>query len=98
MITKNNSFALAIKVIDTNMNGKIRQNDIDRTQRSWKTKTTGKLRPANINFVWYNERKKDCSSKKLLKDTGVSITASLTAFRLKKLANSIETFGFRNMW
>ena len=74
---------MAIEAFDTKMNRKIRQNDTDRTQRSGKTNTNGKLRPVNIKFVWYNKRKKDFSSKRLLKDAGVSITVSLAAFHLK---------------
>ena len=61
-------------------------------------KNNGKLRPVIIKFVWYNDRKKAFSSKKLLKDSNVSITDSLTAFRMKKLTNARETFGFRNAW
>ena len=54
--------------------------------------------PVIIKFVRYNDRKKIFSSKKLLKDSGVPITESLTAFRMKKLNNARETFGFRNVW
>ena len=42
--------------------------------------------------------KKVFSSKKLLKDLCVPITESLTAFRMKKLTNARDTFGFRNVW
>ena len=82
--------ALALKVIDTKMEIK--------THRIGKLKTNGKPRPVIIKFVPYNDRKKVFSSKKLLKDSGVSITESVTAFRMKKLANARETFGFRNVW
>ena len=69
-----------------------------RTHRIGKPKNNGKPRPLIIKFVRYNDRKEDFSSKKLLKDLGVSIMESLAAFRMKKLTNVRETFGFRNVW
>ena len=93
-----NSDLLAMETIDTKMNIKITDNDIDRTNRIGKPKNNGKPRPVIIKFVRYNVRKKIFSSKKLLKDSGVSITESLTTFRMKKLNNARETFGFRNVW
>ena len=86
-----------MEVIDTKMDIKITHNDIDRTHRIGKPKTNGKPRPVIIKFVWYNDRKV-FSSKKLLKDSGVYITESLTAFRMQKLTNARETFGFKNVW
>ena len=80
------------------MDIKITNNDIDRTQRIDKPKNNGKPIPIIIRFLRYNDRKKVFSSKKLLKDSGVSITESLTAFRMKKLTNARETFRFRNVW
>ena len=77
---------------------KITDNDIDRTHWIGKSKNNSKPRPVIIKFIWYNDRKKVFSSKKLLKDSGVSITESLTAFRMKKLTNARETSGFRNVW
>ena len=93
-----NTDVLAMEVIETKMDIKITDNDIDRTHRIRKPKNNGKPRPVIIKFVRYNDRKKIFSSKKLLKDSGVSITESLTAFRMKKLNNARETFGFRNVW
>ena len=87
-----------MEVIETKMDIKITDNDIDRTHRIEKTKNNGKPRPVIIKFVRYNDRKKVFSSNKLLKDSGVSITESLTAFYMKKLTNARETFGFRNVW
>ena len=87
-----------MEVIDTKMDIKITHNDIDRTHRIGKPKTNGKPRPVIIKFVWYNDRNKVFSSKTLLKDSGVSITESLTAFRMQKLTNVRETFGFKNVW
>ena len=93
-----NTDLLAMEAFDTKMNIKITDNDIDRTNRIGKPKNNGKRRPFIIKFVRYNVRKKIFSSKKLLKDSGLSITESLTTFRMKKLNNARETFGFRNVW
>ena len=87
-----------MKVIETKMDIKITDNDIDRKHGIEKPKNNGKPRPVIIKFVRYNDRKKVFSSKKLLKDSGVSIKESLTEFHMKKLTNARETFGFRNVW
>ena len=93
-----NTDVLAMEVIDTKMDIKITENDIDRAHRIGKPKNNGKPRPIILKFVRYNDRKKVFFSKKLLKISGVSITESLTAFRMKKLTNARKTFGFRNVW
>ena len=93
-----NTDLLAMEVIETKMDIKITDNDIDRTHKIEKPKNNGKPRLVIIKFVRYNDRKKVFCSKKLLKDSCVSITESLTAFRMKKLTNARETFGFRNVW
>ena len=62
---------LTMEAIETKMNIKITDNDIDRTHRIGKPKNNGKPRPVIIKFVRYNDRKKIFSSKKLLKDSGV---------------------------
>ena len=87
-----------METIETKMNIKITDNDIDRTHRIGKPKNNGKPRPVIIKFARYNVRKKIFSSKKVLKDSGVSITESLTTFHMKKLNNARETFGFTNVW
>ena len=93
-----NTGLLAMETIDTKMNIKITDNDTDRAHRIGKPKNNGKPGSVIIKFVQYNDRKKIFASKKLLKDLGVSITESLAAFRMKKLNNGGETFGFRNVW
>ena len=42
----------------------------------------------------YNDRKKIFSKKKQLKNSGISITESLTKLRMGKLAKAREEFGF----
>ena len=53
-----NTDLLAMEVIETKMDIKITDNDIDRTHRIRKTKNNGKPRPVIIKFVRYNDRKK----------------------------------------
>ena len=93
-----NTDLLAMEVIETKMDIKITDNDIDRTHRIGKPKSNGKSKPVIIKFVRYNDRKKIFSSKKLLKDSRLSITENLTAFHMKKLTSAREIFGFRNVW
>ena len=38
------------------------------------------------------------SKEKLLKGKGISITESLTRFRMKKLEEAREKHGFKNVW
>ena len=89
---------LAIEVTETKMDIKITDNDFDRTHRIGKPKKNCKLKSAIIKLVRYNDRENVFSSKKLLKDSCVSITESLTVSRMKKLTNAREIFGFRNVW
>ena len=77
---------------------KITQSDIDRRHRIRKPKTNSKPRLVIMKCLPYNDRKKFFSNKKLLKVASVSIKESLTVFRMKKLSNARETFGFRNVW
>ena len=81
-----------MEVMETKVDIKITENDIDRTHRIRKPKNNGKPITVIIKFVQYNDRKKVFSSKKLLKDSDVTIMESLTAFRMKKLTNVRETF------
>ena len=87
-----------MEVTDTKMDKKITANDIYKTRRIGKPKNNGKPRPLIINFVRYNDRKKVFSSKKLVKDSVVSITESLTAFRMKNLTDARQTVGISNVW
>ena len=51
-----NADALAMGLIDTKMDIKITQNDIDRTHRIGKSKNNGKPKPVIIKFVRHNDR------------------------------------------
>ena len=51
-----------------------------------------------MKFVRYYGRKEAFSKKKDLKGKGISITESLTCFRMKKLEEARENNGFKNVW
>ena len=57
-----------------------------------------KTRSIIIKFVWYNCSWKIFLNKKKFKNTGISITESLTAKRMEMLINPKEQLGFRNVW
>ena len=73
--------------------------DIDRTHRlGAPPKKSGKVRPVFVKFVRYNDQKKIYTNKKLLKETKVSITESLTKQRVAKLKEAEEKYGSKNVW
>ena len=53
-----NTDVLAMEVIDTKMDKKIKANDIDKMHRIGKPKNNVKPRPVIIKFVRYTDRKK----------------------------------------
>ena len=55
-------------------------------------------RKAQLRFVRYNDRHKAYSNKKRLKDSGISITESLTAYRMGQLNKARDEHGVRNVW
>ena len=61
-------------------------------------KTSNRPRLVIVKFIRYNDRKKIFSKKKQFKNSGISITESLTKLRMGKLAKAREEFGFRNVW
>ena len=54
--------------------------------------------PIIVKFVRCYDRKEVFSKKKYLKGKGISITESLTSFRMKKLEETREKYGFKNVW
>ena len=72
---------------------------IDRTHRIGDPKKKKKkAQPIIVKFVRYYDRKEVFSEKKYLKGKGISITESLTNFRMKKLEEAREKYGFKNVW
>ena len=73
--------------------------EIERTHRVGKPKQNKKTpRPIIIKFVRYNCRRRIFLNKKNLKNTGISITESLTTKRKDMMNKAKERFGFRNIW
>ena len=71
---------------------------IDRTHRISDPKKKKKVRPIIVKSVRYYDRKQVFSKKKHIKGKGISITESLTSFRMKKPEKAREKHGFKNVW
>ena len=66
--------------------------DIDRSHRIGRLKKGKQTRPIIIKFARYNTRNRVFKNKKKLKDTGVSITKSLTQKRIQMLTKARNEF------
>ena len=94
-----NTDSLVIETLKEKMGLDNSSANIDRThQLGAPPKKSGKVRPVIVKFVRYNDRKKICTNKKLLKGTKVSITESLTAQHVEKLKEAKEKYDFKNVW
>ena len=51
-----------------------------------------------VKFARYNTRRKVFKNIKRLKNTGISITGSLTKHRMELLKKAKTEFGFNNVW
>ena len=91
--------SLVIETVKEKMGLDISTANIDRTNRiAAPPKQSGKVGPVIVKFVRYNDQRKIYENKKLLKGTKVSITESLTAYRVAKLKEAKEKFGFKILW
>ena len=94
-----NTDDLALEIFREKLDIELTQRDLDRTHRIGKNdKRSNRPRPVIVKFIRYNDRKKIFSKKKRLKNSGISITESLTKLRMSKLAKAREEFGFSNVW
>ena len=76
---------LVIETVKGKMGLDISSADIDKTHRLGALpKQWGKVRTVTVKFVWYNDRRKIYTNKKLLKGTKVSIADSLTVQSVAK--------------
>ena len=90
---------LALNIINNDLEIDLTEIAIDRKHRIGDPKTKKrKVRPMIVKFVRYYDRKQVFSKEKLLKGKGISITESLTSFRMKKLEEAQEKHGFKNVW
>mgnify|MGYP001796697292 CR=1 FL=1 len=71
--------------------------DIDRSHRLGRFKQD-KKRPIIVKLVRHNLKHKIYSNKKKLKGKKISITESLTQFRVQNLNQAREEYGYKNVW
>ena len=78
-----------LKLFKDKLNEDLLSADLDRTHRiGKKSDSSSKPRPVIVKFARYNIREKVCESKKQLKGENISITESLTRYRMS----------FKNVW
>ena len=74
-----NTDDLALEIFREKLYIELTQRDLDRTHRIDKNdKSNNRPRPIIVNFIRYNDRKKNFSKKKQLKNSEIPITKSLT--------------------
>ena len=84
-------------MLHDNLELEISKKDIDRSRKIGKPNPR-KKGPIIVEFVRYNDRHKAYSNRKKLKDSGISIIESLTAYRMGQLNKAQDEHGFRNVW
>ena len=90
---------LVLNIINNDLEIDLTEVATDRTHRIGAPKKKRKTaRPIIAKFVRYHDRKEVLSIKKNFKGKGLSITESLTSFRMKKLEEAREKFGFKHVW
>ena len=73
------------------------EKELDRTHSIDNLKSGNKRpRPIIVKFARYSTRRKVLVNKKKLKNTGISITESLTKRRMEFIEKSKSEFGFNN--
>ena len=96
--TNEDTDKLSLDMVNNNLQLDLTGENIERTHRIGKPKSDGKPRPIIIKFVRYNVRRKVYTRKKMFKGKKISLTESLTAFRMSKLSDAREKYGFQNVW
>ena len=77
-----NSDNIVLNVIQEHLDIELSVKDLDRSERIAKSNSKSKRRHTIFKFISYIDRRGIFNNKKRLKDTGVSITGSLTAGRM----------------
>ena len=83
-----NTDDIVLNVIKEHLDIELSVKDFDRSHRIGKSNSKSKRRPIRAIF----------NNKKRLKGTGISITESLTAERMRQLKSARDQFGFNNVW
>ena len=89
---------VVVKLIKDNLEEDVDLTELDRSHRIGKKKSNGKARPIIVKFARYNVRRKVFYNKKKLKGKNISITESLTKFRMEKLQEARELYDRKNVW
>ena len=89
---------VVVKLIKDNLEEDVDLTELDRSHRIGKKKANGKARPIIVKFARYNVRRKVFYNKKKLKGKNISITESLTKFRMEKLQEARELYDRKNVW
>ena len=92
-----NTDNIVLNVIKEHLDIELLVKDFDRSHRFGKSNSKSKRRPIIVKFISYNDRRAIFNNKKRLKGTGISITESLTAERMRKLKSARDQFGFSNV-
>ena len=89
-----------INTLQQSMDETIKPEDIDRSHRFGKPKSSKNANPLPVivKFVRYNTRNRIYRNKKKLKETGISVTESLTAKRINMLEKAREERTFNIVW
>ena len=80
-----NTDNIVLNVIKEHLDIELLVKDFDRSHRTGKSNSKSKRRPIIVKFISYNDRRAIFNNKKRLKGTGISITDSLTAERMRQL-------------
>ena len=90
--------SFVLNIINNDLEIDLTEIAIDHTHRTGNPKKKKKnARPIIVKFVRYYDQKQVFSKKKHLKGKAISITESLTSFRMKKLEEAREKHGFKKV-
>ena len=78
-----NTDNIVLNVIKEHLDIELSVKDLDRSQKIGNSDSRSKRRPITVKFVSYNDYREIFNNKKQLKGTGVSITKSLTAGKMR---------------
>ena len=93
-----NTDDISLRTINEHLELELTEKELDHTHRIGNPKSGNKRpRPIIAKFARYNTRRKVFVNKKSLKNTGISITDSLTKHRMKFLKKAKNEFGFNNV-
>ena len=93
-----NTDNIVLNVIKEHLDIELSVKDFGRSHKIGKSNSKSKRRPIIVKFISYNDRRAIFSNKKQLKGTGISITESLTAEKMRQLKSARDQFGFNNVW